>query len=377
MEHYFRKAAQGILLSFVVIFFIFAGQNGMIIQFWLHETLPDYTIDHAMRNMLRLNTGVNGIPFYQPARRPRLGSQRMEDIVVNTAQPLVGINDIIYQDETSPTLLEEYYYFPNAPFSPPEFDLTYLRELETLQRMFYVVNPRTAITPDLFDIDRFMQADLTIQRNPNVPQILIFHTHSTETFSDSQSINEGVIAVGAHLSEVLAQKYGIQSIHHTQSFDIVNGEARILGAYERMDPYIRRILEENPSIEIVIDLHRDGVRDDLRLIHDINGEPTAQIMFVNGLSRRLVDGELAAIYNLPNPYINTNLAFSFQMQLAAQHLYPGLMRRIYVNAFRYSLHMRPKSLLVEVGAQTNTLEEALRAVEPLAHILAHVVLPRG
>ena len=64
-----------------------------------------------------------------------------------------------------------------------------------------------------------------------------------------------------------------------------------------------------------------------------------------------------------------NLAFSFQMQMAALEYYPGLTRKNYLNAYRYNMHLRGKSLLVELGAQTNTVEEIKNAIGPLAHIL--------
>ena len=76
---------------------------------------------------------------------------------------------------------------------------------------------------------------------------------------------------------------------------------------------------------------------------------------------------------LANPYIEDNLALSFQMQLAAAEYYPGLTRKIYLKGYRYNLHLKPKSMLVEVGAQTNTFQEALNAMEPLSDILGLVL----
>ena len=74
-----------------------------------------------------------------------------------------------------------------------------------------------------------------------------------------------------------------------------------------------------------------------------------------------------------NPYITDNLALSFQMQLTAEEYYPGLTRKIYLKGYRYNLHLKPKSMLVEVGAQTNSFEEAKNAMEPLADILGKVL----
>ena len=135
-------------------------------------------------------------------------------------------------------------------------------------------------------------------------------------------------------------------------------------------PVIQQILEENPSIEIVIDLHRDGVDDDTRLVTEIDGKPTAKIMFFNGLSRTVESGELSY---LPNPYTGENLAFSFQLEYQAKQYFPEFTRCIYLKGYRYNLHLRPRSLLLEVGAQTNTLEEAMNAMEPFAYILNKVL----
>ena len=99
-------------------------------------------------------------------------------------------------------------------------------------------------------------------------------------------------------------------------------------------------------------------------------------MFFNGICRLNKNGALQSIQSLPNQYITDNLAFSFNMQLVANKLYPGFTRRIYINAYRYSLHMLPKSLLIEVGAQTNTKEEVLNSMDILAEILADVIKPK-
>lgn len=136
------------------------------------------------------------------------------------------------------------------------------------------------------------------------------------------------------------------------------------------EPAIEQILRENPSIEVVIDLHRDGVAEGTRLVTEIDGTQMASIMFFNGLSRTTALGDISY---LKNPYIQDNLAFSFQMQLKAAEYYPGLARPIYLKGYRYNMHFKPKSLLIEVGAQTNTLQEAKNAMAPLADVLHRVI----
>lgn len=105
---------------------------------------------------------------------------------------------------------------------------------------------------------------------------------------------------------------------------------------------------------MAIDLHRDGVAEGTHLVTEVNGKPTAKIMYFNGLSRSRTNGDIDYLYN---PYIQDNLAFSLQMQLASERMYPGFARHIYLRAYRYNLHLLPKSLLIEAGAQTNTVEE--------------------
>ncbi len=77
---------------------------------------------------------------------------------------------------------------------------------------------------------------------------------------------------------------------------------------------------------------------------------------------------------LENPYREDNLSFSLQLQLKASAWYPGLTRKIYLKGLRYNQHLRPCSCLVEVGAQTNTYQEAKNAMEPLADIFSMVLL---
>ena len=99
----------------------------------------------------------------------------------------------------------------------------------------------------------------------------------------------------------------------------------------------------------------------------------AQIMFFNGLCRTTSQGELS---HLPNTFLADNLALSFQMQLTAAEYYPGFTRKIYLKGYRYNMHLCSKSMLVEVGAQTNTFAEAKNAMEPLADILARVLMKK-
>ena len=149
----------------------------------------------------------------------------------------------------------------------------------------------------------------------------------------------------------------------------MNGELDRNHAYNYALESITAILQNNPSIQVVLDVHRDGVKESLHMVSQVNNKATAPIMFFNGMSQT----PEGPIEYLSNPYKKENLAFSLQMQLDAAAYFPGLTRKIYLKGLRYNLHLRPRSALIEVGAQTNTYEEARNAMEPLAEILDMVL----
>lgn len=272
---------------------------------------------------------------------------------------VMGVEDIFWEEEKEIEI-------------PKGYDIEKLKDSNYLRSNFYIVDSRTRFLEEQFNVEEFLKKDFSLEKGGQEPKILIFHTHSHEDFCDSDgSEAETIYGIGEMLAETLTQKYNIPTMHDTGRYDYVNGKVQILGAYERMEPEIKKILEENPSIEMVIDLHRDGVDESVRLVTEINGKPTARIMFFNGLCQYYENGKL--IPTASNPYLDDNLAFSFQMQLKAAELYPNFTRKIYLNAYRYSLHMKARSLLIELGAQTNTIEEARNAVEPLAEIIAGVI----
>lgn len=254
----------------------------------------------------------------------------------------------------------------------PDLSIEKLRDFNYLLGKFYTVDSTTTIGADQLNADAFLAKDMHINMDTKGPKILIFHTHSQEAFVDSVpgDPNTSIVGMGAYLAQKLNEK-GIETIHHDGVYDLIQGKLDRSRAYELSEIGVKEILNQNPSIEVVIDLHRDGVRDDLHLVAEADGKQTAKIMFFNGLSRTKKNGDIAYLYN---PYIQDNLAFSFQMQLASETRYPGLARRIYLKGYRYSLHMMPKSLLIEAGAQTNTVEEMRNAMDALSNILCDVLV---
>lgn len=260
--------------------------------------------------------------------------------------------------------------------SVPTMDLSMerLNDFEYLVSNFYTVDSVTYINPSELNASELLGNDLRIDLSTGGSKILIYHTHSQETFADSDNDpSTSIVGIGRYLTEILNNKYKIPTMHHEGVYDLINGKLDRSEAYEFAKPEVEQILAENPSIEVVIDLHRDGVADTTHLVTEINGKPTAQIMFFNGLSRTRVNGDLAG---MANPYLQDNLAFSLQMKIAAETKYPGFARRNYLRGYKYNMDLMPRMLLIEAGAQTNTVEEMRNAMEVLADLLNSVLTGR-
>lgn len=253
------------------------------------------------------------------------------------------------------------------PITGNTYVLEQLMDYDFLIKHFYSVHTSTTAGRDLMNARDLLSRDMTMKGDDSKPQILIYHTHSQEAYKDSGP-GQTVVGIGDYLTRLLEAK-GYNVYHDKSVYDLKNGQLDRSKAYNYALDGITNILQQNPSIEVVLDIHRDGVGENLHLVTQVDGRDTAQIMFFNGLSQT----PEGPIEYLQNPYREDNLAFSLQMQLGAAAYYPGFTRKIYLKGLRYNEHLRPKSSLIEVGAQTNTYEEALNAMEPLSELLDMVL----
>ncbi len=257
---------------------------------------------------------------------------------------------------------------PGATKKAVNYSFDKLRDFDYLRQNFYQVDSTTTINGSQLNVDALLGKDMRLSHDASAPQIIIYHTHSQEGYADSipGDAATSVVGVGDYLTQILTEQYGLNVIHHKGTYDVGDRDH----AYSNAAPAIEKLLADNPSVEVVIDLHRDGVAETTRLVTEQNGVSMAQVMFFNGLSRTTSTGDIDYLYN---PYIADNLAFSFQAQLKAAEYYPGFTRRIYLKGYRFNMHYCPKTMLVEVGAQTNTFEEAKNAMVPLADVLYKVL----
>ena len=290
--------------------------------------------------------------------------------------PLEGMREQLAQENmlSFATLLEEEensrQTLPESS-AHPAYTAEQLKDYDFLMNHIYNVDRSTATNREQLDANRLLNYDFHIEKKSEGPQILIYHTHSQETFSDSVPGDEGtsIVGMGTYLTELL-ERQGYHVLHHKEVFDMVDGVLDRNKAYTKAEPVIAKIIRENPSIQIVIDLHRDGVGENVHLVTEVNGKPTAKVMFFNGLSYSAKNGPIGY---LENPYLENNLALTMQMKLAADSLAPGFARKIYLKSLRFNLHLHPGALLIEAGAQTNTVEEMRNAMEVLAQVLGDVL----
>ncbi len=210
----------------------------------------------------------------------------------------------------------------------------------------------------------------------NEPQVLIVHTHTTECYMDyyagyynaddetrTTDLNRSVAAVGEAIAQEL-RAAGIGVVHDTTLHD----HPQYTGAYSRSEETILSYLERYPSIQLVLDIHRDAIMyDDLTKVKPtatVDGQKAAQVMLVVGGT----DTE-----DLPNAYCEENLRFGLQLQQSLETAYEGLTRPLYVVDARYNQGLKAGSLLIEVGTDANTLSEALHSGHLIGRQLARLL----
>ena len=207
------------------------------------------------------------------------------------------------------------------------------------------------------------------------PTVLIVHTHSSEAYtmeagfeypeSDelrTQDSRYSVIRIGDEIAQIL-QDAGIEVLHDTEPNDYPNYN----GAYERMRQTIEGYLAAYPTIQMVLDLHRDAAEDaggvPVALTAYPDGEACAELMLVVGTDEG----------GLSHPDWQENLANALKLQALLNRSAPGLCRDLDLRTERFNQHETPGSLLVEVGASGNTLAEALRSARILGNALVKLI----
>lgn len=227
------------------------------------------------------------------------------------------------------------------------------------------------------DIDTDYLLDQCL-REPNAdihiddePLVLIMHTHTTECYEDTAKetynaqdeqrttdLSRSVVAVGEVIANMLEEK-GIGVIHDVAMHDYPNYN----GAYDRSSERVEEILAEYPSIQIVLDVHRDAIESDgvrYAPVATIDGKSCAQVMIICG--------------NVNVPQYRYNLRFASRLQSKMETLYPGLTRPLLFSERNYNQELTKNSFLIEMGSNSNSLDEALYAGELVGVALAELIM---
>lgn len=231
------------------------------------------------------------------------------------------------------------------------------------------------------DFDKLLDLPLGFElENTSEPQVLIFHTHTTESYIEydegyyhesfyprTRDNTKNMVSVGEALAQSL-RKQGVGVIHATQVHDY----PEYTGAYDRSWETITDYIEEYPSIKVVLDIHRDSIAGEdgskVKPTFEADGKKAAQIMIMAGCDP----------YNeMGFPDWEYNLRFALKLQETAEDMYPGMTRPLYFGYFAYNMPITRGSLLIEVGTDVNTVSEAQYTGKLLGNVLARVLQREG
>lgn len=237
----------------------------------------------------------------------------------------------------------------------------------------FYVNNKSGIEINIAE-ELSKRPDINIKKDGS-PQVLIYHTHTCESFMDkdqgfyfesfyprTEDKRYSVVRVGDAICESL-KKAGIGAIHDTTCHD----SPSFSGSYKRSAETIDRNLTEHPSIQVTIDIHRDTIgnneRGKIKPTFKVGDKKAAQIMIMSGCD---LDGTM----NFPDWEFNLRLAL--RLQKSAETLYPGMTRSLFFGPVKYNMNKTHSSLLIEVGTEVNTLNEAVYSGTLIGNALANV-----
>lgn len=242
----------------------------------------------------------------------------------------------------------------------------------TLVDNFYIKN-KTGLD---VDFSSALKSDLTfdIEKNTDSPQVLIYHTHTSEGYIDedveffyesfysrTQNSDFNVVAVGDAITDAL-NKEGIKTVHDKTVHDSTYN-----GSYDRSVQTVESDMNKYKSIRVVLDIHRDAIGTDeckIKPVFTYKGKKAAQIMIMSGCD---VNGEMG-FENWEN-----NLGFALKIQNNAEKMYPGMTRPLNFGYFAYNEYVCDGSLLIEVGTEANSIDEAVYTGELLGNVLAETL----
>ncbi len=374
MRKYSRLLIKGIILCFFVIAMLWVGEMPVyskltyVGEFLLQDS--NIYFKQADEKEVLLKEILGGHRFFDVKEEDVKRQVLLENSQATVIQEKQGQIGDVYT-ENSVVTMGKNTWKPQKKNNAIVEKLRNTADTNYLWNKFYIIDSTTSVKKEIFNVNKLLNSDMTMKKKKGKYQILIYHTHgATEYFKDSKvgKKEDSVVGIGRELKKELEKK-GYCVYHDETLYDSHNGKIDRSLAYNYSLEGVEKILKENKDIEIIIDLHRDAVGKGKHTYTTINGKPTALVMFFNGLSRTK-SGDIDYLYN---PNLQDNLAFSLQLKCKAMEYYEGFTKPIYLKGYRYNLHLKKKSLLIEWGNENNTVEEAKNAVEPMAFVLDKVL----
>lgn len=357
------KTVRYILPSIVVILFLFTGEMSV-------------TAQRVLKLSLMIASPVQAFETYKDKEKSenvQVQTDKLTENALNTESTEVfsrspQITDI--PEDISNLIKSAETLYKNSSNDGIIIEEDYSQKNST--SVFNNVYVRNTTKNHAVDIEDYLKRVVQIKIEKNEPTVLIYHTHTTETYelidrgfytkersSRSENSAENMIRIGEEICKVLEEK-GYKTIHDKTVYD-----EQYSGAYDRSRETITKILKENPSIQVVLDIHRDAIYQKegsrIKPTAVINGVKSAQIMIISGCE----DGNVT---NFPNWEKNLTFALKLQNKLSKDN--PSLMRPLMFCSRKYNMDLMPCSLLVEFGSDANTLWEAVYSARLFAQSLS-------
>jgi len=193
--------------------------------------------------------------------------------------------------------------------------------------------------------------------------IALYNTHSSETYELTDGLTHlkgkagGITKVAAEMARFLQETYRLKPVWVDKLHDTAFGKA-----YVESEKTVKELLRQNPKLQMVVDIHRDGFLPKERTTVKIGGQDMAKILLVVGTDARAA-----------HPNWRKNLEFARLVAAKMDQLYPGLSRGIAIKDGRYNQQHHPRALLVEIGSAKNSTDEAVRAARLFANVLVAVL----
>jgi stage II sporulation protein P len=243
-------------------------------------------------------------------------------------------------------------------------DVKDIRSLFRVEIPFMALFKANSPTVSAMSLPNFPKFDWKNSTPAGKPLVGIYHTHTSESFIPSSGVSHSpggqrgeIVEVG----EALVKRLALRGVTAIQSKNI-HDYPSFMKAYGPSEITVKKMLEDNPSIQMLFDIHRDADKRDNTTV-TVNGLPTARITIIVGMGQQ----------DLVQPHWQQNHAFAKLIDAKLNHYYPGLSRGIQLVEWRYNQHLHPRALLIEVGCQENGKEEVIRTMDILGDILAEIL----